>query len=104
MKKQDVLNSVLNSVSSIFSKEDVIRLIESIEVGVNINEVQLEEALSAFTDNLERAANNNALVVWNTAEFELRGNEITLENVDVEIDEIVGMARGIFEEMIETSL
>ena len=44
------------------------------------------------------------MVVWNTAEFELRGNEITLENVDVEIDEIVGMARGIFEEMIETSL
>ena len=103
MKKQDVLNSVLNSVSSIFSKEDVIRLIESIEVGVSINEIQIEDALNLFEDNLERASNNNALINWNTAEFALNRNEITLENVDVEIDEIVEMARGILEEMVKTS-
>ena len=31
MKKQDVLNRVLNSESSIFSKDDVVRLIELVE-------------------------------------------------------------------------
>jgi hypothetical protein len=31
MKKQDVLNRVLNSESSIFSKDDVVRLIEMVE-------------------------------------------------------------------------
>jgi hypothetical protein len=100
MKKQDVLNSVSNSVSSIFSKEDVIRLIESIEVG---NEVQIEDALSTLYDTLDRASSNNALVEWSTAEFALNGNEITLENVDVDVAEIVNMVREILEEIVEKS-
>ena len=98
MKKQDVLNSVLNSVSSIFSKEDVISLIESIEMETGICESQFEDALSLVLENLERDSRNNGLIDYKTADFGLDGNEITLENVDVEIDSIMGIVRDVFTE------
>ena len=101
MKKQDVLNRISNSESSIFSKEDVIRLIVSIEMETSICESQFEDALSLVLENLERDSRNNGLIDYKTADFGLDGNEITLENVDVEIDSIMGMVRDVFTEKFD---
>ena len=101
MKKQDVLNRVLNSESSIFSKGDVVRLIEGIEVGSGLNPDQIERVLVEFENTLDFQANNNRLVDYDTAEFGLNGNEITLENVDIEIGSIIEHAREAFSVLTE---
>ena len=84
MKKQDVLNRVLNSESSIFSKDDVVRLIESLDSVANITVSDIGAAIDKAIDELGRP--NNGLLDKVTAEFNLNGNEIELEDVDVDVE------------------
>jgi cell division ATPase FtsA len=88
MKKELVLQSVQNSVSSIFSKEDVINLIKSIEVGgrvITTNDIERAiENVICWADN-----NEQDLVDRSSIEFELSydnrlevvGAPIQLENL-----------------------
>jgi hypothetical protein len=85
MKKQDVLNRVLNSESSIFSKDDVVRLIEMVEGdGKTITVSDIGAAIGNAMDNLSR--NSYDIVDKSTAEFDLNGNEINLADVDLDLD------------------
>ena len=86
MKKQDVLNRVLNSESSIFSKDDVVRLIESMDDVTNVTVTEIGAAIDRAMDDFGRR--NNDVVDKSTAEFCLNGNEIELEDVDVDLDYI----------------
>ena len=87
MKKQDVLNRVLNSESSIFSKDDVVRLIEMIEgEGKTVTVTDIGAAIEDAMDNLYR--NSYYIVDKSTAEFDLNGNEISGVEVDLDLDYI----------------
>jgi len=87
MKKQDVLNRVLNSESSIFSKDDVVRLIEMIEgEGKNVTVTDIGAAIENAIDVLSR--NSYDIVDKSTAAFDLNGNEIELAEVDLDLDYI----------------
>jgi hypothetical protein len=87
MKKQDVLNRVLNSESSIFSKDDVVRLIEMIEgEGKTITVTDIGAAIENAMDVLSR--NSYDIVDKSTAAFDLNGNEIELAEVDLDLDYI----------------
>jgi cell division ATPase FtsA len=88
MKKQDVLNRVLNSESSIFSKDDVVRLIEMIyeSKGKTTTVSDIETAIENAMDALSR--NSYDIVDKSTAEFDLNGNEINLVEVDLDLDYI----------------
>jgi hypothetical protein len=88
MKKQDVLNRVLNSESSIFSKDDVVRLIKMVEMydltGKTVTVSDIGTAIGNAMDNLSR--NSYDIVDKSTAEFDLNGNEINLADVDLDLD------------------
>jgi hypothetical protein len=86
MKKQDVLNRVLNSESSIFAKDDVVRLIESMDETNNITVTDIGAAIDKVMDEFGRR--NSNLLDKSTAEFCLNGNEVELEDVDVDLDYI----------------
>jgi len=87
MTKQDVLNRVLNSESSIFSKDDVVRLIELVEgEGKVITVTNIGAAIGDAMNVLSR--NSYDIVNKRTAEFELHGNEINLVEVDLDLDYI----------------
>jgi len=90
MKKQDVLNRVLNSESSIFAKDDVVRLIEMVEMydltGKTVTVSDIGAAIESAMNVLSR--NSYDIVDKSTAEFSLNGNEIELEEVDVDLDYI----------------
>ena len=89
MKKELVLQSVQSSVSSIFSKEDVINLINSIEEGSS-RKITTEDIGRAIDKVISWAENNEEdLVDRNSVEFELSydnrlevvGAPIQLENL-----------------------
>ena len=89
MKKELVLQSVQSSVSSIFSKEDVINLINSIEEGSS-RKITTEDIGRAIDKVINWADNNEEdLVDRNSVEFELSydnrlevvGAPIQLENL-----------------------
>jgi len=89
MKKQDVLNRVLNSESSIFSKEDVVRLIEGIEVGSS-RKITTYDIGRAIEKTIEWFENNERDVFdLDSAEFEISyNNQLECTNVPLEIENI----------------
>ena len=89
MKKDLVLQSVQNSVSSIFSKEDVINLINSIELGSSrkITPYDIGRAIDQTIDWIEN--NEREILDLDSAEFEISyNNQLECTNVPINFDEI----------------
>ena len=86
MKKELVLQSVQNSVSSIFSKEDVINLINSVEGGgraITVNDIQ--RAIDNVVCSLEN--NEDEIVDRDSIEFSVNyDNRIEVDNLRINFD------------------
>ena len=89
MKKVNVLESVQNSVSSIFSKEDVINLINSIEE-TSSRKITTEDIERAIDRTISWFENNERDVVdLDSVEFEISyNNQLSVCGVPLEIDNI----------------
>ena len=85
--KENAIASVQSSVSSIFSKEDVINLINSIEGSsrrVTTNDIQ-----RAIDQTISWLENSREIVDLENAEFEITwGNKIECTEVPINFDEI----------------
>jgi len=77
--KEQAIESVKGSISSIFSKEDVIAIINSIQ---QENELDQDDLVSAILNELTNGSHD--VIDLDSAEFELNGNEISLERVDLD--------------------
>ena len=86
--KENVIIAVQNSVSSIFSKEDVINLINSIDGGGRVITVSdIERAIDQTISWIEN--NSRDVVDCENAEFEIEwGNKIACTDVPINVDEI----------------
>ena len=85
MKKADVISKVNESAGSLFTKEDVIRLIESIEGTTNIDFEELTNRLEAIIDE---ADNEGIEVNSRRCEFSISNvNEIEIEEVHFETED-----------------
>lgn len=89
--KEQVIESVKGSISSIFSKEDVIAIINSIK---EENELVKDNLTGFILDQLTNGRHD--VIDLDSAEFELRRNEISLESVDLN--------ERIVEEAIESGI
>lgn len=85
--KENAIAQVQSSISSIFSKEDVINLINSIGgVGRTITTIDIQRAIDNTMDWLE---NSREIVDLENAEFEIEwGNKIACTEVPINFDEI----------------
>lgn len=91
MKKQEVLLAVTNCASSIFSKEDVINLINSVEEGSsNLESIikkleSLQESISYDLQNL----GSDEVVDYSSVELNLDyNNRIEIEDMSINVDRI----------------
>jgi len=88
--------NVINAPSSIFSKEDVLKLINDLQANVNADveqynseatELQFQEFNSNVKSRLYQYFNNTDLVDYDSAEFEIEyNNQLVLNNVNVDLD------------------
>ena len=85
---QEAVASVQNAFPSIYTKDDVIKLLESIEItsapkfSEEVIEKLIDAVTTATTRKIERLDTED-LVETGSAEFELNYNEISLSSVDV---------------------
>ena len=94
MKKDLALQLVQDSVSSIFSKEDVINIINGIENESKVITVeQIEEAIETIINELQ----TSRLVDLDSAELEMNYNK-QVELTDVEVD--FDLIRDTLEEVL----
>ena len=86
--KENVISSVQNSVSSIFSKEDVINLINSIqEEGRKISVNDIQRAIDNVVCSLEN--NEDEIVDRDSIEFSVNyDNRIEVDNLRINFDYI----------------
>jgi hypothetical protein len=88
MKKEFVLQLVENSASSIFSREDVIKLINSVEGGgrvISVNDIEraIENVIS-WADN-----NESDVVDFDSVEFEISyNNRIEVTSVPLQLENL----------------
>ena len=88
MTKEFVLQLVENSASSIFSREDVIKLINSVEGGgrvISVNDIEraIENVIS-WADN-----NESDVVDFDSVEFEISyNNRIEVTNVPLQLENL----------------
>jgi hypothetical protein len=87
--KENALASVRQSVSSIFTKEDVLYLIEKIEVGSSrvITTQQINDAIDEVVNWAERRVDN--LIDLDSAEFEISyTKQIELTSVEIDVESL----------------
>ena len=101
MTKAQTLEALGNQLDSFYSLEQVIKIVESIEENSYLTSDQIEKVLNELENTLAYQNNNNRLIDYDTAEFSLCGNEISLESVDIDTDVIVNHAREAFEQLLE---
>ena len=89
--KEQAIESVKGSISSIFSKEDVIAIINSIQ---QENELVKDNLVNYILGELTNGRHD--VIDLDSAEFDLRGKEISLESVDLN--------ERIVEEAIESGI
>jgi hypothetical protein len=85
MKKEFALQLVENSASSIFSKEDVIKLINSVEGGRVISVYDIQRAIDNVVNSFERDTED--IVDYTSVEFSIGyDNRIEVESVGLNLD------------------
>lgn len=97
-KVENTIELVKNSPASLFTKEDVIKLLNDVsdvpagdEDKSTITDEQIEELIDAVRTDLSMGLDNN-LIDYDSAQFELNGNKIELTDVDIDTDPIEDIA------------
>ena len=88
--------NVISSPSSIFSKEDVLKIINQLQINVTADveqynseatELQFQEFNSNVKSRLYQYFNSADLIDYDSAEFEIEyNNQLVLNNVNVDFD------------------
>ncbi len=101
MKKDLVLQTVQNSVSSIFSKEDVINLINSIESSnfdVRAISRKLQDLQNTISYEFQNLCSSD-VVDFDSVEFSIGyQNRIEVEDMNINIERLTEIVEGAIEE------
>ena len=106
---QQAVASVENAFPSIYTKDDVIKLLNSIEIeapsGIaQIDKQTVKNLSEAIMDEIRSNVQNldcNDVCDLGSAEFELYGNEIQLSSVDIDTEEITRNVMDNITDVIE---
>ena len=98
LTKEKAIERINSSISSIFSKEDVIAIINSIESSSSISKNDMNDLTDKIVSSLDSSYAAD-VVNFDSAEFDLNGKEISLDDVDLNINYVYSNIRssiGIF--------
>jgi uncharacterized linocin/CFP29 family protein len=91
MKKAEVIKAVKSNISSIYTKDDVLALINSLEdSSPYVSQEKLNECIRKSIENTLGNMSCSDVVDCSTAEFDIQnGNEINLTHVDFDENNIL---------------
>lgn len=89
MTKQEAINTINASFPSIWSREDVLQLVNKIEGG-GFDSDKLLEKIRESVENAINNMSNDEIVDISSCEFDIRnGNEIQIDSIGINTSEIV---------------
>jgi hypothetical protein len=105
---QETVASVQNAPGSMYTREDVISLLNKIQVptaSAKIDQQVIKDLFDAIRDEVKDNASNldsSDVVDSSTAEFSLNYNEVQLDSVDIDTDNIAdAVVRGLYDTIEE---
>ena len=104
MTKQQTVELLQKQLPGFYSVEQVIKIINDIEDGQSFDGEQIYDLVETIREKVEnrlRRLDSSDIVEFDTAEFELNGNEISLYTVDVASVSIADEAAIAAEEAIK---
>ena len=104
MTKQQTVELLQKQLPGFYSVEQVIKIINDIEDGQSFDGEQIDDLVETIREKVEnrlRRLDSSDIVEFDTAEFELNGNEISLYTVDVASVSIADEAAIAAEEAIK---
>ena len=72
-----------NNLGSIYSKDDVIRLLENIKEGGTFNFIEKLDELKVKLETVVNNLNSSDVVDYDSVEFSLDGREIDVDSIDL---------------------
>ena len=103
MTKLEAITKVQECMSSVFSKEDVIKLINQLECGINRDLVS--SISKRIKNSLQEEDENGKLIDYPSAEFELNHqNKIELTCVSIDLDYVVDVIEEHLMELVEVEV
>lgn len=102
MTKQQAIDTINASFPSIWSKEDVLQLINKIDEGMaGFNKEELYEKIRSAVDDAINGLSNDDIVDVSSCEFEVKhGNEIYVESIGINTGEIIDQVMSDVESAI----
>jgi len=94
---------VNNSPASLFSKEDVVKLLTALEVTAAVPTSEMIDKLMDLVEDNLRNVDSEDMVDKSTAEFSLDGNQIELDSVEVDSSYIVDEVQSAINHWYETN-
>jgi len=97
------ITNVNECLSSVFTKEDVVNLLRNLEVSSNkFSKLELVDFVTSYVETQVEQLDAGDILDLSSAEFDLNGNEITLENVDIDTRDLTRNILGEIDESVET--
>jgi len=94
---------VNNSPASLFSKDDVVKLLTALEVTAAVPTSEMIDKLMDLVEDNLRNVDSEDMVDKSTAEFSLDGNKIELDSVEVDSSYIVDEVQSAINHWYETN-
>jgi hypothetical protein len=103
---QEVTALVNGNFSSVFTKQDVLDLIQSIEVKKEnlITKESLVDFVTEYVEAQVEQLDAGDILDLSSAQFDLNGNELTLENVDIDTRDLTRNILGEIDDAVDTFL
>jgi hypothetical protein len=103
---EQVVELVKGNYSSVFSKEDVLNLIQSIEVKKEpvVTKESLVKFMTEYIENQVDQLDSGEVIDLYSAEFSLNGNEIQLDDINLDKDQLNGELLGNVDDAVDTFL
>ena len=99
------ITNVNECMSSVFTKEDVVNLLRNLEVKSNkLSKLDLVDFVTSYVETQVEQLDAGDILDLSSAEFDLNGNEITLESVDVDTRDLTRNILGEINESVDTFL
>jgi len=103
---EEVVELVKGNYSSVFSKEDVLNLIQSIEVAKepNVTKESLVNFITEYIENETERLDSDDVVDIHSVEFCLNGNEIGIDSINIDSDQLSRELLGGIDDAVDTFL
>jgi len=96
------ITNVNECLSSVFTKEDVVNLLRNLEVSSNkLSKSELVDFVTSYVETQVEQLDAQDILDLSSAEFELNGNEITLDSVQVDTRDLTRNILGEIKESVE---